>query len=495
MLLVAAAGCRQDEAAPTAVSPAAEATAVVTNTPAPTPTPSPEPSPTPILPAITVSDQPLADDGRLTVERVSLPEPGWLIVYAQQDGERGDQLDAVALPVGTTRDVPVTVDPFAATETLIAALHVDGGERGAFEYPGPDEPFVQAETPVTAIFTVEMQVVRPSISVNDQTVGEDGVVQVEQVVVPARGWVVVHADDEGALGPVLGAAPAAAGRTESLAVGIPWREATTRLYAVLYEDLGTPHRFDLDEDLPFLAAGELALASFDVTLPPDVFALDQPVIDGAVMLERVTIDRPGWAVIYFDDEEAPGRIIGSAPLEAGVNEQVQVAVLETAVTPILYVILHEDVTPGDEFDFPASDPPIAENGRLVEPIPFRTDPGNYLITRDQSLPAETNTVTVPLAVVDIAAWMAIHADDDGQRGEIIGVSPLAPGINRDVVVELDGAAVTETVYAVLYLDAGEIGEFEFPDGPDVALQRNRAVIQVPFSVTPAEDERPPINPH
>jgi hypothetical protein len=76
----------------------------------------------------------------------------------------------------------------------------------------------------------------------------------------------------------------------------------------------------------------------------------------------------------------------------------------------------------------------------------------------------------------------IHADNEGQHGEILGYAALHPGLNRDLVVDVDAAQVTDTLYAVLYLDAAEIGEFEFPDGDDVPLQRSRQIIQAPFQI-------------
>lgn len=494
VLLLAA--CGENEPVETAV-PTTAALATASATPAlPTPTPTTAPTPTPVVPAITVNDQPLAADGRLTIAAVVLPQPGWLALRAVQNGAAADVLATILLPAGVSQNVPLTVEPLAATETLVAALHVDAGETGVFEFPGPDEPLEQDGAPVTSEFVVELQVERPSVTAVDQSVGRDGVVRVEQVTSPARGWVLIHADENGALGTVLGAALVDAGRTNDVAIGIPWREAPARLHAVLYQDLGRPGRLDEAEDLPVLAGGEMVIASFAVSLPPDVFVLDQPVVDGRITLERAVVDRPAWAAVYFDDEDAPGLIIGTARLEEGVNEEVVVNVIETAVTPLLYIILHEDVTPGDAFNFPASDPPLAYDGRLVDPFPFRTNPGNYLIVRDQERPSSGNdalAVTVPLTVVDVNAWVAIHADDNGQRGDVLGVTALPAGISRNVAVEIDADRATETLYAVLYLDAGEAGEFEFPGGPDVPLQRNRAVIQAPFLLA-IPDSQTEVNP-
>lgn len=78
-------------------------------------------------------------------------------------------------------------------------------------------------------------------------------------------------------------------------------------------------------------------------------------------------------------------------------------------------------------------------------------------------------------------WLVIHADREGKPGPVLGFSPVVNGLNQNVVVKLDVAGVTETLYAMLHVDVGELGKYEFPgvDGPVVV---DGQVVAPPFQV-------------
>lgn len=440
------------------------------------------------MPSLSVEDQSLADDGRLLVRTVTVADPAWLVIHAYRNGQVGEILGFAALAPGRNDDVIVTIDPLHATATVVAMIHMDENEVSTFEFPGPDGPLMEEESVVSAAFTLEPQFALPTIAVLDQAVSEEGLVQIQRVIMTEAGWVLIHTDDSGSVGQVVGFAHLDAGISENVEVPIAWREGTPRLYAVLYQDEGLPRRLEEDVDRPLLVGGEPVVLAFNVTLPPDVFVLDQPVVNGEVVFERVMVDQASWLVIYFDDEGNMGRIIGSAPLAEGVNENVVVSIVEGAATPLLHVLIHEDSVAGDEFGFPAVDRPRTYGGRLPAPFTFRTNPGNYLVTRDQSLKAgeaaDTATITVSFAVVDSPTWLVIQAEADGEVRDIVGTRMLAAGINRDVTVEIDAERVTDTLYAALHLDAGESGQFEFPEGPDIPLRHSGSPIQSPIMIMP-----------
>ncbi|RME13862.1 MAG: hypothetical protein D6802_00350 [Ardenticatenia bacterium] len=96
------------------------------------------------------------------------------------------------------------------------------------------------------------------------------------------------------------------------------------------------------------------------------------------------------------------------------------------------------------------------------------------------------TVTVAEVVSDGAGWIVIHAQAEGKPGPILGYAPVADGVNKDVVVEIDASKATETLYAMLHTDAGEMGKFEFPDGPDGPVKVDGKVVTPPFMVSIAE---------
>jgi hypothetical protein len=422
------------------------------------------------------------EDGRLTIDQVVAVEPGWIVIQAEASGEAGPVLGYVAIDEGQNEQVEVTIEAAGADPLLRAVLHVDAGSRGDFEYPGPDQPVqVEAET-VAATFEVDFSALEPAIIVSDQEVAEDGVITFENVVSNGPGWLVLYLDDEGEPGRILEYAPVQPGINEGLTMALNWREATPTVHALLYEDAGEPGVFEVpDADTVVEVDGAAVAATFQLTMPPDIFALDQPVVNGEVVVERVISYGPGWLVVFFDDEGELGLIIGEAPLEDGVNENVTVPVIETAVTPLLHLMIHQDHEPLGEFDFPASDPPVLYEGRLPAPVTIQTDEGNYLISRDQAL-AEDDTLTVPLVVVDVDVWVVMYADSSGEPGEIIGMTWAPAGISRDVAVEVDPELITSTMHVVLHLDAGTTQEFNYPGGLDIPLQRNRSIITSPFTL-------------
>jgi hypothetical protein len=310
-------------------------------------------------------------------------------------------------------------------------------------------------------------------------VGTNGRITINSVTALAPSWLLVYSDNEGELGSLLGFARVDEGLNEVVSVQIPWREATAQVHAMLAADEGQPDLYDADADRLVLVGGQPIMASFTLTLPVDAFIRDQPVINNTVQIERVSMAAPGWAVIHPDDGGQPGLIIGFAFLEAGVNENVVVELLVSDATPQMYLRLHEDSGTAGEFDFPGGDGPLQVDGRVLPPITFRTDAGNYLISRDQ--PAGT-AVTVPLAVVETSGWLAIYNND--RQSEPLGSAWLAPGINHNVSVTITAGQAGDTLYAVLHADNDTPQQFDYPDGNDQPLLRNRTAVQVPFLLTP-----------
>lgn len=492
LMLLLLAACSQEEPA-TPTLPAADASATLsggvataTMPPPVTKTPTPTATATPTRPSLTVSDQPLDESGVITVDRVTVREPAWVVIHAEREGQIGEVLGQTAVSPGVSSAVEITIDPLQATDTLSAMIHVNVGSEETFDFPGKDNPLLENGATVSQSFAIERQMALPEIQASDQTILEDGLVRIDAVRAPGPGWVVIHAQEAGAIGPILGAGFVKAGLTEDVVIRIPWREGTPTLYAMLHEDDGREQRFDFPEDdLPVLAIGEPVVAEIQTTYPPNLVIFDQPVIDNRIVVERVISNGPGWVVVYAADEEGgPGIIIGSAALADGLNEQVSVGLLGAAVTEQLFIFLHEDTAPGDAFNFPAADFQIMYQGRIANPFSFRTNPGNYLGSRDQALQevdgGET-AVTIPFTVTEVDAWAVIYTDDEGELGEIIGQTWLAPGVNRDVRVVIDPEQATDTLYAVLHWDAGTIQDFE-PGGTDIPFQRNLSIISVPFSV-------------
>lgn len=480
MLLLAA--CSREEPAEESTLPAATFTFAPTSTATRTIAATPEPTatPEPITPAVSAADQVLEDDARLTIDRVVAAEPGWIVLRADESGRPGPVLGYTKVAEGEHTDVVVSLDPLEASPTIHAVLHQDEGQANTFEYPGVDGPVQLGNDLVMDTFAVDVRARLPGIIVSDQDVTDEGKVVIDEAYTLKPGWLGLHLDQDGQPGRMIAYAPLTKGENEGVPLFINWRAVTPNLHAVLYVDDGEARNFEYPEgDKAIVVDGLPVTATFLVRLPPDIFALDQPIVDDELIVERVISYGPGWLVVYLDDEGSLGNFVGWAPLKDGLNEKIVVPLISSTVTPQLLLMIHEDVDDIGEFEFPRTDQVILYQDRLPNPAIVQINPGNYLFTRDQTL-SDEDTFTVPLVVVDQNTWVVVRNEVEGEPGEVIGRTWVPTGINRDVVVRIDPEMITSTLYAILHLDAGTPRTFDFPDGPDVPLQRNRDLIGSPF---------------
>jgi hypothetical protein len=107
-----------------------------------------------------------------------------------------------------------------------------------------------------------------------------------------------------------------------------------------------------------------------------------------------------------------------------------------------------------------------------------TGPG--VTVRSQRVSA--GAVTVEQAFSAGPGWIVIHAQAEGKPGIVLGHEALQEGLNRNVRVTIDAAAATPVLYAMLHVDRGVIGSYEFP-GPDVPATADGAVISPSFSTS------------
>lgn len=122
------------------------------------------------------------------------------------------------------------------------------------------------------------------------------------------------------------------------------------------------------------------------------------------------------------------------------------------------------------------------NGQGIKGIWFVVHPDAPSVTVNDQ-PIKNGTVTVARVVAFVPGWIVIHADADGKPGPILGYTAVKPGENMDVVVNVDEAKATSRLHAMLHVDRGEMGMFEFPGGPDVPVKVGGKVVNVPFNVT------------
>jgi LPXTG-motif cell wall-anchored protein len=109
------------------------------------------------LPSVTVSDQESFGQ-QITIDAVVAGEAGWLVIHQDADGRPGEVIGFVAVPEGRTTNVTVILDEPIEEDTLLwAMLHVDAGEVGVYEFPGPDRPVTMEGMVVMSPFEVTVQ--------------------------------------------------------------------------------------------------------------------------------------------------------------------------------------------------------------------------------------------------------------------------------------------------------------------------------------------------
>ncbi len=195
---------------------------------------------------------------------------------------------------------------------------------------------------------------------------------------------------------------------------------------------------------------------------PAVEAVRQRVDEaGAVTVSMATLPEAGWLVIYNDDAGEPGEVIGQSALPGGRSRDVTVEIDPYMATSTLHVRLHADTGEAELFDFPDADPPLEWEGAPVGvSFPITLDlvvPA--LVVEDQAVDMD-GQVVVTSASVPEAGWVALHADEDGEPGPVLGQTPLQPGDSENVVITFDWRQATPTLHALLYQDLGIAGSFE-----------------------------------
>lgn len=106
---------------------------------------------------------------------------------------------------------------------------------------------------------------------------------------------------------------------------------------------------------------------------------------------------------------------------------------------------------------------------------------NKIIVSNQA--ADASNVSIDTVIAKVDSWVVIHADSDGEPGEVIGYNRVQKGANQDIIVAIEKNKATEKLHAMLHIDAGEAGTYEFP-GPDApALDEAGNVVNRPFLTT------------
>jgi hypothetical protein len=184
-----------------------------------------------------------------------------------------------------------------------------------------------------------------------------------------------------------------------------------------------------------------------------------------------------------------------------LSEEITVEGLDPNVlTPVLWPMLHVDDNTVGEYEFGAvegADAPVFVDGNVLT-FPINAAP-SLVLTPQDPLPGEsTGTVRVRTdeALIDAQGWLAIHSDNNGQPGPVLGVALLHPGSNTNVIVEVDAAAAGAQVFPMLHYDTSTIGEYEFGsvEGADPPVFVNQVVIVSPLPLSSSAVQPPAAEP-
>lgn len=349
-------------------------------------------------------------------------------------------------------------------------------------------------TTVSPTSTPTEEMITPSVSVSDQEITESSVI-VPLVVSDVQGWIVIHADNDGSPGPVIGFAGVAQGENSDVEVEIDLAGATETLYAMLHVDAGNAGEYEFPgDDGPVSVEGKVVNKPFIITdglmIEPSISVVDQDISEGSLNIPEVSSDGPGWVVIHTQIDGVPGPVIGYAAVAHGVNRDVAVDIDPATATETLYAMLHVDAGTVGEYEFPGEDAPATVGDQVVVK-PFKvTGLPPSVIVLDQEF--DEDSVTIRQAVSQGAGWIVIHTDNEGSPGPIIGFAPLSDGVNADVRVEVDESDSTEMLFAMLHVDAGTAGVYEFP-GDDVPVMEDDQVVMTPFKVGKGSSDMTVVN--
>jgi plastocyanin len=137
---------------------------------------------------------------------------------------------------------------------------------GAQPTPAAEVPTVPVQEATEAPADADAPAaITPSVTVADQAI-VDGMVEVARVVSDGPGWLVIHAEQDGNPGPVLGYSPIAEGESVDVAVMIDPQQATEILYAMLHTDAGVVGAYEFPgADVPVLVDGQMVSPAFMLT--------------------------------------------------------------------------------------------------------------------------------------------------------------------------------------------------------------------------------------
>jgi hypothetical protein len=324
-----------------------------------------------------VTDQKVTNE--VTVRAVAVPVDSWVVIHSGETGAPGGVLGQTLVPAGSATDVKVPISGEISGQ-LFPMLHIDDGQAGVYEFDGGE---IDAPTVIGgAVATFPIWTVNHLRVVDQFVIHGDGmemsadmapVVKVRSVLSEGPGIVVIHANDNGNAGAILGAAFVEDGLTTNIDVPLDASAGLTPvMWPMLHIDAGTVGKYDgLEVDTVASAMGEAV--TFTINAAPALVMSDQALSDMGEMgmtleITNALMDAPGWVAIHSDNNGQPGPVIATALLHTGANWHVQIPVDPAQAGAKVFPMLHYDTGAAGQYEFgtvEGADAPTFVGGNVI----------------------------------------------------------------------------------------------------------------------------------
>ncbi|MBL8132529.1 MAG: hypothetical protein JNL42_11785 [Anaerolineae bacterium] len=195
---------------------------------------------------------------------------GFVVIHTDNGGAPGPVAGLTWAAAGYSEhlEAPLDFEGVTITPVLWPMLHVDTGTVGTYEFgtvEGADGPVTADGSVVT--FPINAA---PALMVNDQALGEGGTLTIAEAVIDMPGWLVIHMDNAGAPGPVIGKVWLAQGRSANVVVTLDDASAAgAQVFPMLHYDTGEygVYEFGTVEgaDAPVFVGGNVIFVPLAIT--------------------------------------------------------------------------------------------------------------------------------------------------------------------------------------------------------------------------------------
>lgn len=431
----------------------------------------------------------------IVVPEIVVDRSGWVVVHASNaDGSPvvpGIISEPVMVSAGSNTDIEVTITETADLkdgDMVHVMLHTDNGTIGEYEFDGAnglDNPIFDAQGNI--VMTM-IEVASPGMTTEAQVVSAN-MVKISEVKAAVDGWLVVHADNEGTFGAVLGQTFVEAGTSTDVMVDLGAGVAFAggeKLWPMLHIESPADGAYTFDgtngEDGPEVFGDAVIVQSFDVEAPSgSITAMNQIVQGTTVKVSEITMNAKGWLVVHAsnaagDGPEVPGIVSTPVQIEAGTSTDVEVMLNSDFVFNAddkIYLMLHTENNIVGQYEFDGSngfDGPITTQAITLEA------PNGELTAMNQVV--SQNKLMIKSIMVDQPSFVVVHRDNGTGEGPVVpGIisEPVAlgAGTHEDVSISFkDGESLVdgEKLWVMLHNDNGVVGTYEFDgssglDGP------------------------------